>query len=306
MTIKRILVTGSSGTIGTRLCERLLGLGYKVTGLDIKPNKWSKAVNSITMIGDLRDGKAFDRLPKDVDMVIHLAANARVYDLVLRPDLARDNLDMLFNTLEFCRKRNVRKFMFASSREVYGNTREPVHAEDDVHVSMCESPYTASKLGGEAMVHAYRQCYGIDFIIMRFSNVYGMYDDSDRVIPLFIRSTKAGRDLVIYGKDKMLDFTYIDDAVDGVMKCICKFDAAKNQVYNIAFGEGATIIKVAELIRSRMGSRNKITLKGNRTGEVVRFVADITKARKKLGYGPVTGLEEGIGKSVDWYTRNRD
>jgi UDP-glucose 4-epimerase len=172
--------------------------------------------------------------------------------------------------------------MFASSREVYGNTREPVHAEDDVHVSMCESPYTASKLGGEALVHAYAQCYGIDFIIMRFSNVYGMYDDSDRVIPLFIRSTKAGRDLVIYGKDKMLDFTYIDDAVDGVVKCIGKFDAAKNDVYNLAFGEGVAITRVAELIRSRTGSKSRIKTGEKRTGEVVRFVADITKARKKL------------------------
>ncbi|MBI4176309.1 MAG: NAD(P)-dependent oxidoreductase, partial [Candidatus Aenigmarchaeota archaeon] len=108
MPVKRILVTGSSGTIGTRLCEKLLEAGYSVTGVDIKRNKWREGVDRVTVIGDLRDTKTFERLPKDADMVIHLAANARVYDLTLNPGMSLDNISMLFNVLEFCRAAGIK------------------------------------------------------------------------------------------------------------------------------------------------------------------------------------------------------
>jgi nucleoside-diphosphate-sugar epimerase len=301
MPIKRILVTGSSGTIGTRLCEKLTERGYHITGLDTRTNKWSKTVNNITILADLRDKAALDRLPKDVDMIIHLAANARVYDLVLRPDLAKDNFDMLFNILEFCRLNKIKRFIFASSREVYGNTNQHNHSEDEAYVRNCESPYTASKIGGEALVHSYGQCYGIDFIIIRFSNVYGMYDDSDRVVPLFIRHAKENREIVVYGKDKFLDFTYIDDAVSGVRKCIEKFNQVKNDVFNIAYGKGIGIAEMGRLVKEHMCSKSGIKLKENRKGEVVKFVADISKAKQKLGYVPRTSIEEGIKKSIEWY-----
>jgi len=223
----RILVTGSSGTIGTRLCEKLLEENYAIIGVDLKPNRWNDRINKLTIIGDLRDKETFKNLPKDVDLVVHLAANARVYNLVVDPSLARDNFEILFNTLEFCRRNDIKRFIFASSREVYGNSNQIVHSENEAYVRNCESPYAASKIGGEALVHAYQQCYGINFIIIRFSNVYGMYDDSDRVIPLFIKLAKENRDLVVYGKEKLLDFTYIDDAISGVLKCIENFDQVK-------------------------------------------------------------------------------
>lgn len=84
------------------------------------------------------------------------------------------------------------------------------------------------KIGGEALIHAYKQCYDIDFIILRFSNVYGKYDETDRVVPLLIKLTKEGKDLIVYGKDKVLDFTYIDDTINGMMRCIEKFEEVKN------------------------------------------------------------------------------
>jgi UDP-glucose 4-epimerase len=145
MHIKKILVTGSSGTIGTRLCEKLLEKNYDIVGLDLKPNKWKKEINKITIIGDLCN--TIENLPKDIDLVIHLAANSRVYNLVLNPSLARDNFEMLFNILEFCRNNNIKKFIFASSREVYGNSNRIVHSEDEAYIKNCESPYTASKIG---------------------------------------------------------------------------------------------------------------------------------------------------------------
>lgn len=297
-----MLVTGSSGTIGTRLCERLLGSpDYEVTGVDWLPNKWSEAVQEITVLADLRDPEAIGKLPSDFDVVIHLAANARVYDLVLEPEKARDNILSVFNMLEFCRRNGIPRFEFASSREVYGNSGQTTHGEGDVEVDLCESPYSASKLAGEALVRSYQQCYPLDFIIFRFSNVYGMYDDSDRVVPIFIRLTKAGEDLTVFGKDKLLDFTYIDDAVDGIMLSLEHFDRARNEAINLACGEGTTIEKVAREIRERLGGGNRIEMGEVRTGEVVQYIADIAKAREKLGYEPKVAFDQGIAMAVQWY-----
>lgn len=303
MTIKKILVTGSSGTIGTRLCEKLLEENYEIVGVDLKSNRWNERLNESTIIGDLRNKQTLENLPKDIDLVIHLAANARVYNLVIDPGLARDNFEILFNTIEFCRKNDIKRFIFASSREVYGNSKQIVHSENDVYVRNCESPYTASKIGGEALVHAYHRCYGINFIIIRFSNVYGMYDDSDRVIPLFIKLTKENKDLVVYDGEKMLDFTYIDDAISGILKCTENFDQVKNDVFNIASGEALSFIEVAQLIQQYMDNKNKIAIKENRTGEVVKFIANISKAKKKLGYEPKTTITGGIEKSIKWYMK---
>jgi len=303
MTIKKILVTGSSGTIGTRLCEKLLEENYEIVGVDLKSNRWNERLNESTIIGDLRNKQILENLPKDIDLVIHLAANARVYNLVIDPGLARDNFEILFNTIEFCRKNDIKRFIFASSREVYGNSKQIVHSENDVYVRNCESPYTASKIGGEALVHAYHRCYGINFIIIRFSNVYGMYDDSDRVIPLFIKLTKENKDLVVYDGEKMLDFTYIDDAISGILKCMENFDQVKNDVFNIASGEALSFIEVAQLIQQYMDNKNKIAIKENRTGEVVKFIANISKAKKKLGYEPKTTITGGIEKSIKWYMK---
>ena len=303
MTIKKILVTGSSGTIGTRLCEKLLEENYEIVGVDLKSNRWNERLNESTIIGDLRNKQILENLPKDIDLVIHLAANARVYNLVIDPGLARDNFEILFNTIEFCRKNDIKRFIFASSREVYGNSKQIVHSENDVYVRNCESPYTASKIGGEALVHAYHRCYGINFIIIRFSNVYGMYDDSDRVIPLFIKLTKENKDLVVYDGEKMLDFTYIDDAISGILKCMENFDQVKNDVFNIASGEALSFIEVAQLIQQYMDNKNKIAIKENRTGEIVKFIANISKAKKKLGYEPKTTITGGIEKSIKWYMK---
>jgi len=302
---KKILVTGSSGTIGTRLSETLLKEGFDIVGVDKEPNTWSEEVNKKTIILDLRDKERVLReLPKDVDAVVHLAANARVYNLVVDPSLARDNFETIFNVLEFARQNRIKNFMFSSSREVYGNSEKIVHAEDDVHIDYCESPYTASKIGGEALVQAYRQCYGMETIILRFSNVYGMYDKSDRVIPLFIKLCKENKDLVVYGKEKLLDYTYIDDCVGGIISALREFPSINGQVFNLAYGSGTSIVDVAHLIQKRVGSSNEVRLENNRTGEVVRYIADISKAKKSFGFEPKVSIEEGVDRAVDWYLKH--
>jgi nucleoside-diphosphate-sugar epimerase len=300
--IKRILVTGSNGTIGTRLTEKLLERGYDVIGVDRKTRAWRPEVGERTLNFDLTDGRRmFDELPEDIDMIIHLAANARVHNLVVDPSLAHENLTTTFNVLEFARRRGIRRFMFSSSRETYGNRNEFVNREEHVDIRCCPSPYTAAKIADEAMIWAYQRCYGIDFVTFRFSNVYGMYDDSDRLVQLYLRRASEGKDLIVYGKDKLLDFTYIDDTVAGVLLGIEKFDQVKNDVYNLACGEGTAIMTVAEMIKEATGSSSNIVVHDNRPGEVVRHIADIQKAKATFGYEPRIPFPEGLRRTIAWY-----
>lgn len=299
--IKKILITGSSGTIGTRLFERLLEKGYEVVGFDKKKNKWHPSLNKLTIIGNLLEKKDVKKIPKDVDLIIHLAANPRVYDLVVKPDLALENIILMYNILDFARLNNIKKVMFSSSREVYGNRTKMVSKEEDVDIALCESAYSASKISGEALVYSFSQCYGIAYVICRFSNVYGMYDESERFVPKLIKDMKRGRDITIFGKDKLLDFTYLDDCVDGTVKCVEKFETAKNNVFNIASGTGENLIDVAKIIKKDLQSKSIITIEKNRPGEVVKFIADISKAKKVLGYQPKYSTQEGMDLAIKWY-----
>lgn len=297
-----ILVTGAAGTIGTRLCETLLASGQNVRGMDWRKNIWKPEIDALCTTIDLRDAAALHSLPpSSFDAIVHLAANARVYELVEHPDRACDNFVTTFNVLEFARRRNIPRIIFASSRECYGNIQAEKYDESLARIENCESPYTASKIGGEALVESYTRCYGIDHVTIRFSNVYGMYDDSIRVVPNFIRLARKNEPLTVFGKRKFLDFTYIDDAVSGIMSALQKFDAAKNDTYNIAYGEGTSIVTLAERVKELTGSSSALLLSESRTGEVIQYVADISKAKRTLGYAPATPFATGIEKAVRWY-----
>lgn len=297
-----IMLTGSSGTIGTKLFEELLKSSYNVTGVDKRENKWNQSINKKTILLDLLNGDELNKLPKNIDMIIHFAANARVYELVKNPDMALENIIMIYNVLEFARKNNIKNIIFSSSRETYGNrVGNGLIAEDKVRIENCESPYSSSKICAETLIHSYNKVYGIDFVILRFTNVYGMYDDSDRVIPLWIRQTLKNEELTVFGEDKVLDFTYIEDTVSGIIKAIEKFYDIKGETINIASGKGTKLIYVAEKIRALLNLENKIQIEDNRLGEVWTFKADISKAKKLLGYEPKTNIDIGLKKTINWY-----
>lgn len=296
-----ILVTGSSGTIGTGLVQRLLAQGCEVNGVDIRPNRWSDQVEEVTELVDLRDENAVDALPTDVDMIIHLAAHARVHRLVEDPTGAKENLEMVFNVLEHARQADIPQVVFGSSREVYGNKEKIVYSEKDTFADKCESPYTASKIGGEALVKSYEKCYGIDTCILRFSNVYGKYDASDRVVPLFTAQAHAGENLTVYGDEKVLDFTYIDDCVRGIHKTAENFNKTKGTTLNIASGEGTSLLELAQEVATAVPADINIHVKESRTGEINRYVADISKAQKLIDYAPEYRFTRGIEKSLQWY-----
>ena len=278
---------------------------HEVVGTDVVQNKWQPQLNARTIRLDLRKGEALDSLPADFDLVIHLAANARVYELVKDPQRALDNILINFNIMEFMRKNSIGKIIFASSRETYGNImEEKAITEDMVRLENCESPYSASKITGEALAHAYSKVYGIDAVIVRFSNVYGMYDDSDRVIPLWLRQCLSGEDMIVYGKEKVLDFTYIDDAIAALTGIIDRFDQVKGNTFNIASGKGVNLASIARRIKELLKASSNIIEDNNRPGEVWKFEADISRARRLLNYEPKIDIEEGLKKTAAWYEQH--
>lgn len=302
--IGKILITGSSGTIGTRLFEKLLAEKYNVIGFDRKPNFWNKNLDGLTIKGDLLKKQDFKKIPKNTDIIIHLAANTRVYNLVLDNDLALENIITAYNVLEFARENKIKKIIFSSSREVYGNRKKIIAEEGNVDIDICESSYAASKISDEALIHAYSRCFGIDYVILRFSNVYGMYDRSDRLVPLIIENLRGNKDVFVFGKDKILDFTYVDDCVTGIILACKKFDKTKNNIFNVASGKGINLFEFIKIIKNQLKSKSRLIMKKNRTGEVVKFTADISKAKKELGYKPKFKIKEGINLAINWYSKN--
>jgi UDP-glucuronate 4-epimerase len=304
-----ILITGSSGQIGTNVGLALMERGDRVVGIDLRANTWTDRIETVTLdltsarFEDLPDGKSFD-------LVLHLAANAKVYELVEHPERAMDNVKMLFAVLDYCRC-NMLPIVFASSREVYGDIHHHVTDEAAADFVVAESPYSASKIAGEAFIYSYGECYGLPFLVFRFSNVYGRFDNDierlERVIPLFIERIAHDQPITIYGKEKVLDFTYVDDCVAGVIAGIDALAQRRvvDQTINLACGHGSTLVDVVNIVSLALGKMPKVTYEPSRSGEVTRYVADITKARELLGYQPQMPLSSGLIKAVEWWKKTR-
>ena len=212
---------------------------------------------------------------------------------------------MTFNVLEFCRQ-NQLPIIFSSSREVYGDIHRYITEESHADFAFTESPYSASKISGEALVYSYAQCYDIPYLVFRFSNVYGRYDNDlhrmERVIPLFIKRISQGEPITVFGEDKVLDFTYVDDCVAGVTAGIERLVSGdiKNHTINLAFGHGNSLVNMANYIGEELGITPNMTVEPSQVGEVTHYVANIGKANALLGYQPQTPLRAGIAKSVAW------
>ncbi|MCK4302426.1 MAG: NAD-dependent epimerase/dehydratase family protein [candidate division Zixibacteria bacterium] len=302
--IKTILVTGSSGTVGTALIQTLMTRGYRVIPLDVRHSYWDARIERKTVFHDLRRPLDKLRFRPPPDLIVHLAANARVHDSVVHPKMALDNYLMVYNVLEYARRKGVKRVLFTSSREVYGETNPRSRIrEDNTHVSRVKAPYTASKYAAEALIHAYHECYGIKPVIARLSNVYGRYDVSERVIPVFLYYALRNRTLTVFGREKKLDFTYIDDCTAGLMAIVERFDKVAGMTFNISTGKGERLLDLAHMIADVVGSSSKISSSSKRTGEISSFVGDISLARRHLGYKPQVLLEDGLVENIGWYVQ---
>ena len=309
----RVLVTGSSGQIGTNLALRLVADGHEVWGVDKPPNPWAPDAFP-TLLQDLAGHYA--AFPggingveyPQVDVVVHLAAHAKVHQLGRQPHRALENAIMTFNVLEFARGIDV-PLVFSSTREVYGDVhRFEEYAEEAADFAFTESPYSASKIASEAFVYSYARCYGLRYLVFRFSNVYGRYDSDlwrmDRVLPLWMHQLSRGEPITVFGgEQKVLDFTYVDDCVDGIVRGIYALESGdtRNETINLAYGQGNTLVRAATLIADELGVEPAITLAPSLLGEVTHYVADIRKAREVLGWVPETPLDAGIPRAVEWF-----
>jgi nucleoside-diphosphate-sugar epimerase len=312
----RILVTGSSGQIGTNLALRLQSDGHAVFGVDKRRNTWTDDFRYLLQdlaghYAPFRGGINGVEYPQ-VDLVVHFAAHAKVHQLVRQPHRALENAVMTFNVLEYARQLHI-PIVFSSSREVYGDVhRFEEYGEQVADFAYAESTYSASKIAGEAFIYSYARCYGLPYLVFRFSNVYGRYDNDlnrmVRVIPLFIHSMLRDEPITIYGGNhKTLDFTYVDDCIDGIVAGIEALAEGRivNQTINLAYGQGNTLVHCAELIASALGTKPEVRIAPSLLGEVTHYVADLSKARELLGYTPRVPLEEGIRRAVDWFREHR-
>lgn len=300
----RVLITGSSGQIGTNLALQLMDRGDKVMGIDWRPNTWTDRVP--TVVHNLCQSQP-GTLPVEgqFDAVVHLAAHAKVFELVEHPDRALENVNSCFRALDFARQRNI-PFVFGSSREVYGDIHRHVTEENQADFVVAESPYSASKIAGEAFAYSYAECYDLPCLVFRFSNVYGRYDCDlerlERVIPLFIRRIARDEPIVVYGPDKVLDFTWVDDCTAGIIRGLDALQSGKlkRETVNLAYGQGSTLQDLVNLIALALRKEPNARFEPARAGEVTRYVADITKARKLLGYQPRVPLTAGIPRAIRW------
>lgn len=316
----KILVTGSSGEIGTNTCLKLKKEGHKVFGLDKRKNSWTDDFEYLLLdlsqkFFDFKNGFNDIKMPFVPEAVVHFAANAKVHELVENPLRAMDNIQITFNVLEYCRQNKV-PIIFSSSREVYGDIHrfenEKTTGEGKANFRFTESPYSASKISGEALIYSYAKCYNLPYIVFRFSNVYGRFDNDldrmERVIPLFINKINKGEPLTIYGKNKVLDFTYVDDCVKGVCSGLEKLFLGniKNETINLAYGEGHKLMELVNYIENNLNKKAKVSFQSTKTGEVNYYIADISKAKKLLNYSPQTQLSEGIKKTINWWRERGD
>src|SRR4051794_19394036 len=259
----RVLVTGSSGQIGTNLALRLRGDGHSVFGVDKRQNTWTDEFPYL--LQDLAGhypafvgGIGGVEYP-EVDVVVHMAAHAKVHQLVREPHRALENAIMTFNVLEYCRQLQL-PLVFSSTREVYGDVhRFEEYGEASADFAFTESPYSASKISSEAFIYSFARCYGLRYLVFRFSNVYGRYDSDlqrmERVLPLFMHQIGRSEPITVYGgEEKVLDFTYIDDCVDGIARGIERLADRRvaNETINLAYGQGNTLVRAAELIAAEL------------------------------------------------------
>lgn len=267
-------ITGHKGLIGTHLEKKLKKEGHKIIlAIDKRGGK------------DIKDLKN-KKVDYKIDLMIHAAAHCKINQSISNPQKTFDNdVEGTFSVFEFCRKNNIPKIMYFSSSRILSNER---------------NPYTAAKIYGEELCKSYKNSYDIDWIIVRPSTVYGpFWDKTKRLVHIFTTNALNGKNLEIYGnpKTKTLDFTYIDDFVDGTMLTLKN---RWNKEYNISGGEEFNLYELAQNIVSKTNSKSKIIIKDAETAQPQKVSLDISKI-EKIGFLPKISLEEGIDRTINFY-----
>lgn len=309
------LITGGAGFIGSNLCEAILDLGYRVRVLDdLSTGKqenvalFNENPNYKFVKGDIRDLQTCMYVCKDVDFVLHQAAWGSVPRSIEMPLFyCQNNVVGLVNMLEAAKQNNVKKFVYASSSSVYGDEQNLPKTEG------CEgkllSPYAVSKQNGEEWAKQYSKHYGLDTYGLRYFNVFGKRQNPDgayaAVIPKFIKQLSNGEIPVINGDGKQSrDFTYIENVIEANLKACLADSSAAGETYNIAYGGREYLLDIYYGLTKALGVDIEPDFGPVRVGDIRHSNADITKARKNIGYAPEWSFEQGIKEAINWYKEN--
>jgi UDP-glucuronate 4-epimerase len=309
--MKRALITGGAGFIGSHVVDLLLGEGWEVTVVDnfdpfydprIKRQNIARHLshpNYRLVEVDIRDLEALRKyLAGEYDVIVHLAAKAGVRSSVLDPvSYYEVNVRGTLNLLELAKEWGVKQFVFASSSSVYGaNPKLPWREDDPLLLPV--SPYGATKLAGEVLGRVYSRLYGIRFIALRIFTAYGPRQRPDLAIHKFARLMLEGKPVPIYGDGSACrDYTYIDDLVLGI-RAAMDYEGAPFEVFNLGSGRPITVLEVVRSLEKVLGIKARIEHLPLPAGDVPYTCANVERAARLLGYIPKTPFGEGLIRFV--------
>jgi UDP-glucuronate 4-epimerase len=309
----KILISGAAGFIGSNLADDLLAKGFRIMGIDnfdsfytrdIKETNISNALNHRLysfLEGDIRDMEFLDRCFSDFrpDIIIHLAAKAGVRPSIKDPaSYYSVNVNGTLNMLEAMRKNKIGRMLFASSSSVYGNNKKIPFAESD-NVDFPVSPYAASKKAGELLCHTYHHLFNMDIFCLRFFTVYGPRQRPDLAINKFTRAILSNEPITLFGDgSSSRDYTHISDIVHGILRALEKLKGF--DIFNFGESNAVSLIELVSLLESNTGKMANINFLPMQDGDVLRTFADISRAKRVLGYSPVVNIADGIRNYVEW------
>ncbi len=303
---KNILVTGGAGFIGSHTADLLISEGHNVTVLDNlstgnKKNINKKAKFIFSGITKL-DFKKFE----NIDAIIHCAAQISVSKSVREPiNDAQINITGSLNLLEMCRKLGIGKFVFASTGgAIYGSAQKTFPVKES-QIEAPESPYAVSKKSVELYMNFYMKTYGIDCISLRYANAYGPRQDylgEAGVVAIFINQLLRNKRSVIFGSGKQTrDFVYVEDVALANLMALNRKTISKK--INIGTGKETSINSLFSLIARLTDKHTKPIHEKPRKGDVMRSSLDINLAKKELGWKPSVSLENGLSKTIEWFSK---
>jgi nucleoside-diphosphate-sugar epimerase len=305
--LSNYLVTGGAGFIGSHLTEELVRRGHHVRVVDSLITGKRGNIEHIPdvefMEGDLAEKPVADRAVAGMTYVLHQAAIPSVPRSVNDPIASnRANITSTLNVLVAARDAGVKRLVYAGSSSAYGDT-ETLPKREDMPTRPL-SPYALQKLVGEQYCRLFTELYGFQTVTTRYFNVFGPRQDPGSpysgVISLFATALLEGRQPIIYGNgEQTRDFTYVANVVDGVLRA-CEAPEAAGQVMNVATGGRISLNELLRVMNGLLARNLDAVFKEPRAGDVRDSQADITKAKKLLGYEPTVGLEEGLRRTLDW------
>jgi nucleoside-diphosphate-sugar epimerase len=310
--MEKFLVTGGAGFIGSNICAKLISQGCFVRVIDNlltgKKSNLAGILNKIEFIeADMGDPVAAREAMKGIDVVLHEGALPSVPRSIDDPAATHKHcVDATFTLLLAARDAKVKRFVYAASSSAYGDT--PTLPKVETMPVNPLSPYAAAKLMGEYYCSVFYKVFGLETISLRYFNVFGPQQDPASqyaaAIPAFVTAILKGKPPTVYGDgEQSRDFTYVDNVVEANLRA-ARAKQTKGDVVNIATGESVTVNAIIKMINELVGKSVKPIYEPARKGDVKHSLADISLARKLIGFKPVVLFKEGLEKAIEWYRQN--